>query len=207
MKSFLLGLLLSILIASPSFANLTVVGVGTSIHGTYNLIYDDYFDITWYDFSANASSWKNISNWVDDLSIEYNGQNFELWRLPNKDVDNHLDIESEMSHLYIIDFGDPDYLTDTTPFENLNCSRHWYGNRVYKENHDASTYSLYQIYSYNFYTASSTWWFWETTNIAYGIAVMDGNIATLSTPIPSTISLFSIGLLGFAGIIRKNHSK
>ena len=49
-----LGLILgaSILLVSGQVnADLIVRGQGTSAHGTYNLIYDDVQDITWYDYT------------------------------------------------------------------------------------------------------------------------------------------------------------
>jgi len=115
-KQLVVGLAIVFMVtgmASTAETGLYLRGQGTSTHGTYNLIYDDYFDITWYDFSIRIEdegsspdwSWGSALTWADNLSVDFYGATHEDWRLPdpyNHDGSGpiHYDPDSELGHLY-----------------------------------------------------------------------------------------------------------
>lgn len=51
MKKLIILVIVFLLFCSTAQATLFLRGQGTSAHGTYNLIYDNDLNITWYDFS------------------------------------------------------------------------------------------------------------------------------------------------------------
>ncbi len=63
-------------------ADLNFIGQGTSVHGTYNLIYDTDLDITWYDYTQSDDTWQNQVDWADALTVSFGGNIYEDWRLP-----------------------------------------------------------------------------------------------------------------------------
>ena len=74
-----------LLLSNIAHANLILMGQGTSVHGTYNLIYDTDLDITWYDFTRTAGMgdiWVNQMNWATGLSVIFASNTYDDWRLP-----------------------------------------------------------------------------------------------------------------------------
>jgi len=69
-------------LANTAHADLELLGQGTSVDGTYNLIYDTDLDITWYDYSYTSSGWDNAVAWTDSLSVTFGSNTYNDWRLP-----------------------------------------------------------------------------------------------------------------------------
>ena len=81
--TLLAALALIIGISAQADATLILQGTGTSVHGTYNLIYDKELDITWYDFTMANDTWQNQVNWADALTVTFGGNTYDDWRLPS----------------------------------------------------------------------------------------------------------------------------
>ena len=94
---------------------------GTDTMGN-RLIYDDDFDITWYDYTAPLDTWQNQEKWASGLSVDYGGNTYSDWRLPatvnNRALDYGYDgttaegyniKSSEMGHLYYTELGNIGY--------------------------------------------------------------------------------------------------
>ena len=148
----LLGLLLLVNIAN---ADLNLIGEGTSVHGTYNLIYDTDLNVTWYDYTntiAGFFGWQSQVNWASSLSVNFGGTIYDDWRLPtalNQDMTGPCSgyncIGSEMGHLFYTELGNAgDYdtsgnwtgcgsggspwcLTNKGDFQNLQSGYYWSG--------------------------------------------------------------------------------
>ena len=93
------------------FAHATLIELGTDSLMN-KLIYDDDYNITWYDFSYSRSDWDGAVAWADALSVNYDGISYDDWRLPmayNPDgsgPDWGYDVTgSEMGHLYYTELG------------------------------------------------------------------------------------------------------
>ena len=155
MKKLIILVIAFLLFSSTVHAALILKGQGTSTHGTYNLIYDDDLDITWYDFTNAGDTWDNQVAWADALSVDFGGNIFEDWRLPAT-VDGIADsaedwgddgtttgglniTTSEMGHLYFTELGnlairdtsgnERDWsivaLKNTGDFQNLEEADYW----------------------------------------------------------------------------------
>lgn len=98
----MLAMLVALVLVTPAHALL--INRGTDTEGN-RLIYDDDFDITWYDFTHSATTWDNQVNWADDLTVDFGGDTYDDWRLPtafNQDgsgPDGGEATDSEMGHL------------------------------------------------------------------------------------------------------------
>ena len=126
---------------------------GTDTEGR-KLVYDTVLDVTWYDFSFGTDSWSNVVAWADGLSVNFGGNIYDTWRLPQSlpvnnvaydydySTDGTTDVGSnitsanaELSHLFYVSLGnsfvdDPDYfpgIHDKGPFVNLEEWYYWYG--------------------------------------------------------------------------------
>jgi hypothetical protein len=80
-KKFLESVIAIVMVVSFSAttrADLTVVGTGVmqGVSGSYQLIYDSAQNITWLDYSAPQNTWQNQVNWVQNLTVNFNGQKF-----------------------------------------------------------------------------------------------------------------------------------
>ena len=47
------------------------------------LIYDNDFNITWYDYTNSLTTWQNQMNWASDLTVTFAGTIYDDWRLPS----------------------------------------------------------------------------------------------------------------------------
>jgi hypothetical protein len=97
-------------------------GQGTSVHGSYKLIYDDVQDITFYDFSRPANRavdnvLEDHINWAAGLEVELYGVTFSDWRLPTAAVG---------------DRSSPDWFWDGTGDEGYNNTTGELGHLYYE---------------------------------------------------------------------------
>lgn len=80
------GLILLALITCVDSANATlyVRGEGTQDGTNYfKLIYDDIYDVTWYDYSWEYGQWNTQLSFTDNLTINYSGKEISDWRMPS----------------------------------------------------------------------------------------------------------------------------
>lgn len=207
--------LMLVCLAGKASATLIVRGQGTSEHGTFNLVYDDDLNITWYDYSFTPTTWDTQmliiagdgTSTNPGLQVSFNGLNLAGWRLPSTDdivlngntggynLDN-----SEMSHLYYSELDNLGYqdiygtpaqpgwgLSNTYPFQNLDAFVYWSGTEVIVP------------------PTNTAWVFhfdqgWQESggkfNTLHALAVRDGDISPV--PEPSTMFLFGAGIAGLA---------
>ena len=211
-----------LIFCSTARADLVISGQGTSTHGTYNLIYDDDINVTWYDFTNTATdTWQNQKNWADTLSVDIEGTTFTDWRLPAT-VNGQIiptDItptsrynitSSEMGHLYYTELGNLGFedtngafpqpgwgLNNTSPFQNLLDRIYWSGTEFGNNNNAA----------WDFHFSSGNRDATPSQNNLYALAVHSGDVA--SVPEPSLELLLSISLIGLVGVgaVRKIKQK
>lgn len=80
------GLVLFTLIICADFANATLYVRGVGSHdqtNNFKLIYDDIYDVTWYDFSWDYAQWNTQSSIADNVVVDFNGKQISNWRLPS----------------------------------------------------------------------------------------------------------------------------
>ncbi len=203
---------------------LEVRGQGTSIHGTYNLIYDPHYDITWYDFTSTGRGVDAQLTWVDALSVGFGGNIYEDWRLPEtvdgpyvsgydgNTTGGYNITTSEMGHLFYTDLGNKGYsatdgttpqpgygLSNTGDFQNLIPYIYWSG----MEN-ATNTLNTWRFgFDFGFQGTSRSY------NRYLAIAVRDGDVvAAQAIPEPTTVIFLGIGLAGLAGVeVRRRRKK
>ncbi len=121
MKRIIILIAILIIFTGTADANLELLGQGTSVHGTWNLIYDTDLDVTWYDYSNSGDFWVNQVNWADALSVTFGNNLYNNWRLPTvTDIGNdgcdygyngtdcgyNVDTSTgELAHLWYDEFG------------------------------------------------------------------------------------------------------
>jgi len=177
-----------------------------------SLIYDDELNVTWYDYTYQATEgWQAAVDWAENLSIVVNGNPYNNWRLP-KTVDGARDLaggynktSSEMGHLYYSSLGNKGQLDI---------------NGIYQPGFGLKNKGLF--------TKLVGWYYWSETEFSgqgdyvwmfgfpdgwqdtrskdrtsyYAMAVHDGDVGS-PVPEPATIILFSSGILLITGINRK----
>ena len=135
-RVFLLTAILAMILgfSVQGHADLTLLGQGTSNHGTYNLIYDTDLDITWYDYSNSTTTWANQMGWASGLSVTFGSNVYDNWRLPsslNQNVSSpcfgYDCTGSEMGHLWYTELDNTarESLSNTGDFQNLQAGIYW----------------------------------------------------------------------------------
>ena len=187
--AFLFVLILFLGISMQAHATLELRGDGTSVHGTYRLIYDTDFNITWYDYTKSGSSWQNQMSWASDLWVDLGGTIYKDWRLPtalNQDgtgpcAGYNECAGSEMGHLYYTELGNSagGPLTNKGAFLNLQTGLYWSGTEYGPDD------------AWPFYTIDGLQSLGESGKYRsyYGIAVRPGDVAVVPEPISSILFL------------------
>ena len=179
---------------------------GTDIAGNH-LIYDDDFDITWYDFTNSAGTWQNQVDWAAALDVDYGGTHYTDWRLPST-VDGTFvwsydgtttagfnNSTSEMGHLYYTELANkglwavdgtnpqPGWgLINTGDFQNLKADAYWSG----MEYSDDTDYA-WAFQQKNGFQGNS-----DKDNHLNALAVRSGDVPVV-VPEPMSMILFGVG--------------
>lgn len=202
-------------LAVSANATLTKIGTGTINGGTtsYNLIYDSGQNITWLDYTNTAKTWQNQKNWASGLTVDFTNNTGTLnstltdWRLPTT-VNNSNSIagvgttppsnSSQMAYLYYTDLGNTasSGLATSSPFSNLDSDAAYWSATDYLGSSTAAWF---------FGTRYGDQFDYADTTRFKGIAVMSGNPASPTSPVPepSTVFLLAAGLLGLVAANRK----
>ncbi len=185
-------------------ANLTLLGQGTSIYGTYNLIYDTNRDITWFDYTNAAATWQDQINWADALSVTFGSNTYIDWRLPtslNQDGSgpcNGYDCTgSEMGHLYYTELNNvaEGGLNNVGVFQDLQSQTvYWSGTP------SGTKYAWY----FSTYAGNQNAQGRGYSGVA--IAVRTG-LAVVPEPISSILFITGGTLLAGRRFIRRRHNK
>ncbi len=223
MKKFSILIIAIVLFSSSAHAALILRGQGTSVHGTYNLIYDNDLDVTWYDFTTlTTDTWDNQVAWAGALSVDFGGNIYDDWRLPitvdgpyafgydGTSTAGYKITNSEMGHLYYTALGNiatytsggssqqpGSGLINTGDFQTLNpFGVYWSG----------TEFSDITLDSWHFGFDGGLQGEGPKNSNFYALAVRDGDVAPI--PEPTTIALLGIGLVGLAGVeIRRRRKR
>ncbi len=220
MKKILLLCLLLMLVTlcvSPR-AEAFLINRGTDTLGN-RLIYDDDLDITWYDYSNAENTWANQVAWASGLSVTFDGDTYDDWRLPttvdgtlvsyntpsyyNGTGPNGYNITtSEMGHLFYTELGNKGYyatdgtnpqpgwgLNNTGDLQNLIDYYYWSGTE-YSVNETTDAWFFNFGYGLNAVLQ-------KISNV-YGVAVRSGDVAAV--PEPTLGLLIGISLVGLVGV-------
>lgn len=221
-KFQLLSIVLFVMVLGFSMranADLQLLGQGTSTYGTYNLIYDTDFNITWYDYTNSLDQWQNQVNWASALSVTFGGNTYDDWRLPTIPADPYVwgydgtttfgynITTNEMGHLYYTDLENIGYydksgnapqtgwgLNNTGDFQNLQAAAYWSGTQWATS---PTGNAIYYSYLRGYQNLAA-----KQANNFYGIAVMDG-MAVVPEPISSTLFIVGGAILGFRRFCKK----
>ena len=171
------------------------------------LIYDDDYDITFYDYTYKGDqeigvTWHDAVDWAINLFVQFDGNFYDDWRLtkysdgiwpfiPEQEV-----TKPEIGHLYYTELGNSgDGLNVWGPFQNMIDDKYWHTNR-----------SNHQHNAYFFDTANGTYgtaFMSSSYQLFSGMAVRQGDVLTsAAVPEPGTFIMLGLGLLGFF-IIRR----
>lgn len=194
MKSLLNIMILSFGLMAVTTAHASLIDRGGG------LIYDTDLNITWLA-NANVNSlmtWGNATIWAINLS--YAG--YDDWRLPTRDTScsGYNCTGGEMGHLFYDELGGTaaySILSSTDPdlalFTNVQQSNlYWSGSEFAPDPHYAWGFDFNGGYQY----ADN-----KIYNGGYAWAVRPGDVAAV--PVPAAAWLFGSGLLGLAGVARR----
>lgn len=214
--SIVICLLSVLFLVSSAHATLELRDEGTSVEGTYRLIYDTDLNITWYDYTSYAN-WETQMDWAANLSVNFGGNIVDDWRLPtamNQDGTGPCIgwncTESEMGHLFYTELGNKGYcdtsgncpqsgfgLTKTGDFQNLQASDYWSGTEYADEAGSAWRFNT----AYGVQEGMS-----KRKNNLYALAVRPGDVTVVPEPISSVLFVTGGMFLAGRGYIRKKHN-
>jgi len=201
--------ILAILFIAISFqANAELFNRGTDSLGN-RLIYDSDLNITWYDYThwgnggwGQSGTWQYHTDWASTLSVNFNGEVYDDWRLPLTFDDSCMTyncINSELGNLFYIELGNKAYpnqgfgLSNTGDFQQLYEGPYWSATE-YSSNVD-------QVWYFD------TYWGDQHVNFKnggmYAIAVRSGDVTVVPEPISSTLFLIGAGVLAGRRYFRK----
>jgi len=196
MNIFLIALVMVFCFSAQAYATLFLRGQGSSDYGTYNMIYDDDLDITWYDYAHGPETlewdkWMSMVNWADGLLVNFGGANYDDWRLPVSDNCLFFNCsDSEMGHLYYEEGISSD---SPGPFNNIQADIFYSGTPY-------PTEPVY-IWSFDFRNGRQAG---RGIDVGYyALAVRDGDVAPV--PEPSTFLLLGSGFAGLCLIRRRKY--
>ncbi len=213
MKKIIITLVILLSFTVSANAELQLLGQGTSVNGTYNLIYDTVQNITWYDYSSSVNTWQNQLEWASALSVDFGLNTYSDWRLPTTvdgprvygydgtTTEGYNITSSEMGHLFYAGLENTGYydtsgsptgcsgsspycLTNIGDFQNLLPSGYWSGTEYYAD----------EDLTRDFYFSSGYQHVNDKTSGDYALAVMDGR-AIVPEPISSILFLTGAGVL------------
>ena len=189
-------------------ANAALENRGTDSLGN-RLIYDSDLNITWYDYSSSNDTWQNQMDWADALSVDFDGNVYDDWRLPST-VDGPYVFgfdgtttggfnitSSEMGHLYYTELGNLGYyntsgnptgcssswpycLTNTGPFTDLQPVYYHSGTEYADYTDNAWAFLAFNGSQFNYNKEDADF---------YALAVRPGNVV----PEPISATLFVVG--------------
>jgi hypothetical protein len=193
----ILGLLLSLMAGGANAALYSRAG------GT--MVYDDVLKITWladWNYRGQPMQWEEAMNWAANLEVD----GFRGWRLPtafNQDGSGPCSAyycsSSELGYMFYLNWAATAGSDFSTGTNTANLS-------LFKNVKD--TYSMSTRYAGN----TQDVWRFDTrnggqgysadfSNGVYSVAVRDGDIANV--PLPATIVLLVLGLVGIGAARRK----
>lgn len=200
-KALLFLVVVALSFGTVGMANAALIIRGTDSFGN-KLIYDDDLGITWYDYTNLELGWEDQMAWADGLSVSYNGDTLDDWRLSGS---TEVSGVTEMEHLYYEEFGLLSYFDrgsvvvtseelNESEFDNLVAEKYW-TSTTGTAGGDVTAYweDMERMYDH---TKIDRW-----TVEHLGLAVRDGDVAAL--PIPSGMWLLGSGLIGLVGVRKK----
>ncbi len=199
-SNFLIVLLIWLLHPCPCWCTLLVTGQVEVNGRNAQLIYDSNRNLTWLDYTYQASYWESANTWADNLSFTLDGTIFNDWKLPqtvresNAFTGGYDIVSSDMGHLYYDELGNQspyasgNYgLQHTGPFEYLQETAYWSSTIVDEMTGD-------EHYQFNF--AFGRQWALANGFYANAMAVHPGRVGPVQeVSEPSSFILYALGLL------------